>query len=92
MVTTHGVTVLEVHCDSSLIVNQVSEENISRDVRMVEYLILVLRLKSKIPQCNFKWVPISKNNHADSLANLGAVTEFLFRQEIPVEYIANSSI
>ena len=44
MATTLGVTWLEVRCDSSLVVNQVSEKYIARDTRMVEYLQLVLRL------------------------------------------------
>ena len=59
---------------------------------MAKHLQLVLKLKSKIPRCDFKWVPRSENNHIDSLANLGAVTEFQFRCEIPVEYITNPSV
>jgi len=60
--------------------------------RVAEYLQLVLRLKSKIPRCDFKWVSRSENNHADSLLNLRAATEFQFRQEIHVEHIANPSV
>ena len=71
MATTLGVTGLKVRCDFSLVVNQVSGEYIAKDARMVEYLQLILRLKSKIPRCDFKWVFRFKNNHADSLANLG---------------------
>ena len=59
---------------------------------MAEYLQLVLKLKSKIFRCDFKWVPRSENNHADSLTNLGAATEFQFRREISVEHIANLSV
>ena len=33
-----------------------------------------------------------ENNHTDSLANLGAATEFQFRREIPVEHITNPSV
>ena len=51
---TLGVTWLEVQCDSSLVVNQVSEEFITRDARMVEYQQLVRGLNSKIPRCDFK--------------------------------------
>ena len=32
---TLGVTGLEVHCDSSLVVNQVSGEHVARDSRMI---------------------------------------------------------
>ena len=92
MATTLGVMGLEVRYDSLPVVNQVSGEYIARDTRMAEYLQLVLGLKSKISRCNFKWVVRSENNHANSLANLGAATKFQFRREIPVEHIANPSI
>jgi len=59
---------------------------------MTEHLQLVLKLKSKVPRCDFRWVPRSENNHADSLANLRAATEFQFRHEIPVEHITNLSV
>jgi len=48
-------------------------------------LLLVLSLKAKFSCCDFKWVPWSKNNHADSLANMASTTEFLFQREILVE-------
>jgi len=38
MVITFGVTGLEVQCNSSLVVNQVSGEYITRDAWMAEYL------------------------------------------------------
>jgi len=59
---------------------------------MAEYLQLVLKLKFKIPRCDFKWVPRSENNHADSLANLGEATKFQFRREIPIKHITNPSV
>jgi len=36
--------------------------------------------------------PRSENNHADSLDNLKAATEFQFRQKISVEHITNPSV
>ena len=42
------VTGLEVQCDSSLVVNQVSGEYVTRDAQMVKYLQLILILKFKI--------------------------------------------
>jgi len=59
---------------------------------MAEYLQLILKLSFKIPRCDFKWVPRFKNNHANSLANLAAATEFLFRREIFVKRIDNPSV
>ena len=89
---TLGVIGLEVQCDSSLIVNHVSGECVTRDSQMAECLQLVLKLKSKISWCDFKWVPRSENNLIGSLANLGATMEFQFRHEIPFEHINNPSI
>ena len=59
---------------------------------MAEYLQPVLRLKSKIPRYDFKWVPRSKNNHTNSLANPEVAKEFQFRRKIPIKHIANSSV
>jgi len=69
------VTELEVQCDSSLIINQVSGEYVARDSQMADYLQLVLKLKTEISRCDFKWLPRSTNNHADSLVNLGVAVE-----------------
>ena len=60
------ITGLEVRCDSLLIVNQVIREYITRDSRMAEYLQLILKLKFKVPRCDFKFVLRSENNHTDS--------------------------
>ena len=79
MATILRVTGLEVQCDFSLVANQGSGKCIVRDAQMAEYLQLVLKLKSKIPRCVFKWVPRFENNHANSLTNLEVATEFQFR-------------
>ena len=92
MTITLRVTGLEIHRDFSLVVNQVSGEYIARESRMVEYLQLVFKLMSKIPRCDFKWVPRSTNNHTDSLANMGAAMEFQFRRKIPILHITNLSV
>ena len=83
---------LEVRCDFSLIVNQVSSKYVTRDSRTANYLQLVLKLKSKIPRCDFKWFPRSANNYTDSLANVEAAVEFQFRWEIPIKHITNPSV
>jgi len=59
---------------------------------MAEYQQLVLKLRSKVPRCDFRWVPRFENNHADSLSIVGAAAKFQFRCEIPVEHIANPSV
>ena len=45
---TLGVTGLKVHCESSLVVNQINGEYVTRDSWMEDYLQLVLKLKFKI--------------------------------------------
>ena len=76
MAITLGVMGLKVQCDSSLIVNQVIGEYNTKGSWMAKYLQLVLKLKSKVPRCDLRWVPRSKNNHIYLLANLGVATEF----------------
>ena len=80
---TLGVTGLEVRCDSSLVVNQVSGEYITRDSWMAEYLRFIFKLKSKIFRCDFKWIPTPVNNHVDSLANLGQPQSFSSDRKSP---------
>ena len=77
------VTRVEVQCDSSLIVNQVRRKHRKRflDDRVPK---LVLKLKSKVPRCDLRWVPRTENNNGDSLANLAAATEFQFRIKSPL--------
>ena len=58
-----GVTGLEVRCNSVLEVNQANGEYATEDEWMVTYLRFILSLKSKFPQCDFKQVTRSENNH-----------------------------
>ena len=81
---TLGVTGLEVCCDSTLVVCQVNGKYAAKDEWLAAYLQLVLALKSKFFHCDFKQVPRSENNHADSLATLALAVDFQFRREIPV--------
>ena len=92
MTTALGVTELEVQCDSLLIVSQVDGDYTTKDDRMVAYLNVVIAWKTKFSRCDFKQVPRSKNNHADSLAALTSVVNFQFRCEITIEHIPKPSI
>ena len=67
---------LKVRCDSVLVVCQVNRDYAAKDEQMEAYLLLVLSLKAKFFRCDFKRVPRSENNYADSLANLTSVTKF----------------
>jgi len=92
MTTALGVTELEVQCDSLLIVSQVDGDYTTKDDRMVAYLNVVTAWKTKFSRCDFKQVPRSKNNHADSLGALTSVVNFQFRCEITIEHIPKPSI
>jgi len=92
MVATFRVTRLEVRCDSLLVVSQDKGEYTAKDERMAAYLQLILSLKFKFLCGNFKQISRPKNNHADSLANMGSAIEHQFRREISVEHIVESSI
>ena len=89
---TLGVSELEVCYDSLLVVSQIKGEYAAKDERIAAYLQLVLSLKSKFLRCDFKQVPRSENNHANSLANLASAVEFQFMREIHVEYIVKPNI
>ena len=86
-----GITGLVVRCNSALVVCQVNREYV-KDERMEAYLKLVLSLKAKFFRYDFKRVPRSENNHADSLANLASTIEYQFRREILVKHIPTPSI
>ena len=85
MTATLRITGLEVCCDSMLVVCKVNGKYAIKDERMKAYLQFVLSLRVKFPRYDFKRIPWSENNHADSLANLASTTEYQFQQEIPVE-------
>jgi len=58
--------------------SQVKGEYTAKDERMETYLQIILSLKSKFLRCDFKQISRSKNNHANSLANLGSAVEHQF--------------
>ena len=53
---------------------------------------VVTAWKAKFSHCDFKQVPKSKNNPADSLATLASAVDFQFRHEISAQHILNPSI
>ena len=92
MTSTLGVSMLEVRCDSLLIVSQVNGEYTAKDDQMDAYLKVITSWKAKLSCCDFKQVLRSENNHADSLATLASTIDFQFRRDISVEHISKPSI
>ena len=59
---------------------------------MAAYLKIVMTWKAKFSHCDFKQIPRSENNHADSLTTLASIVDFQFGREIHVKHISKPSI
>jgi len=92
MVATLGVTILEVRCDSLLIVSQVNGEYTAKDDRMIVYSKVVAVWKVKFSRCDFKQVSRSENSHTEPIAMLASAVNFQFRCKIPIEHIPKPNI
>jgi ribonuclease HI len=63
---------LTIHCDSQLIINQLTREYMAKDERMIAYLELVKSLLKSFRKFNIERVGREHNGHADSLAGLAS--------------------
>ena len=61
---------MEIFFDLRLVVSQVKGELEARDIRMQEYLNLVMHLQSRFKSFNLQHIARSGNTHVDSLATL----------------------
>uniref|UniRef100_A0A2N9G132 RNase H type-1 domain-containing protein n=1 Tax=Fagus sylvatica TaxID=28930 RepID=A0A2N9G132_FAGSY len=73
-----GADPLTIHCDSQLIVNQLTGEYMAKDERMVAYLDLARNLLKGFCKYNIERVGREHNGHADSLAGQIASSVFKF--------------
>ena len=80
-----GANVLAIHCDSQLIVNQLTGEYMAKDERMVAYRDLAKNLLKGFHEFNIERVGREHNGHADSLARLASSVAPDFRRTIMVE-------
>ena len=76
---------LTIHCDSRLIVNQLTGEYMSKDERMIAYLDLAKNLLKGFREFNIERVSREHNGHADSLAGLASSVAPDLRRTITVE-------
>lgn len=63
---------LRVHCDSQLVVNQLSEENEARNEKMAAYVEAAKILLGRFEQVHVQQISSGQNAHADSLACLAS--------------------
>ena len=79
-----GANVLTIHCDSQLIVNQLTGEYMAKDERMMAYRDLAKNLLKGFREFNIERVGREHNGHADSLAGLASSVAPDFRRTITV--------
>uniref|UniRef100_A0A2N9IUZ7 Uncharacterized protein n=1 Tax=Fagus sylvatica TaxID=28930 RepID=A0A2N9IUZ7_FAGSY len=87
-----GADPLTIHCDSQLIVNQLTGEYMAKDERMIAYLDLARNLLKGFCKYNIERVGREHNGHADSLAGLASSVAPEFRRTITVEVQDSPSI
>ena len=87
-----GADPLTIHCDSQLIVNQLTGEYMAKDERMVAYRDLAKNLLKSFHKFNIKRVGREHNGHTDSLAGLAFSVAPDFRRTITVEVQDSPSI
>uniref|UniRef100_A0A2N9HY76 Uncharacterized protein n=1 Tax=Fagus sylvatica TaxID=28930 RepID=A0A2N9HY76_FAGSY len=87
-----GADPLTIHCDSQLIVNQLTGEYMAKDERMIAYLDLARNLLKGFCKFNIERVGREHNGHADSLAGLASSVAPEFRRTITVEVQDSPSI
>uniref|UniRef100_A0A2N9F868 RNase H type-1 domain-containing protein n=1 Tax=Fagus sylvatica TaxID=28930 RepID=A0A2N9F868_FAGSY len=80
-----GANVLTIHCDSQLIVNQLTGEYMAKDERMMAYRDLTKDLLKGFREFNIERVGREHNGHADSLAGLASSVAPNFKRTITVE-------
>jgi ribonuclease HI len=80
-----GADPLAIHCDSQLIVNQLTGEYLAKDERMITYLDLAKSLLGSFCKVDNKRVGREHNKHANSLAGLASSVAPNFRRTVTVE-------
>ncbi|XP_075655165.1 uncharacterized protein LOC142625380 [Castanea sativa] len=92
MVSQLGGKVVELYCDSRLVVGQVKGEFEARDERMQKYLTRVKCALNKFKSFVVKQIPRGQNPHADSLAMLATSLGSKLPQVVLAEDMINSNL
>ncbi|XP_056691812.1 uncharacterized protein [Spinacia oleracea] len=67
-----NIPLLEVRCDSLLIISQINGLYATKDSKMQAYLEVDKRLVDKFDSCTLQQIPRDRNTQDDALANLGS--------------------
>ena len=73
-------------------VNQVQEDYLAKDTRMVAYLDEIKIMSRKIKDFRIRQIPREENKKANALANLASAFDFILERSIPLEFLVNPSI
>ena len=76
-----GANHLQVFCDSQLVANQISGKYQARDERIAAYLTVARSLLSKFDSVQVAQIGREHNSHADILAKLATVLEWISREQ-----------
>ena len=87
-----NVESLDVYNDSQLVVNQVQEDYLAKDLQMVSYLDEVNVISMKIKNFKIRQISREENKKANDLANLASTFDFISDRSIPLEFLPNPSI
>ena len=86
------VTSIVVHCDSQLVVNQLSGEYAAKDDRMVLYVAAVKKKMEEIGSVKIVRITSSQNIHADALACLASSVQEDCRRTVTIGSILKPGI
>ena len=73
-------------------VNQVQEDYLAKDHRMVAYLDEVKNISIKSKDFKIHQIPKEENKKADALENLASTFDFIPNRTIPLEFLPKPSI
>lgn len=83
---------LRVHCDSQLVVNQLSGEYEARNEKIAAYVEAANNLFKKFGQVLVHRISSGQNAHAYSLACLASAVPTEYRRTVAVEYLSKPSV
>ncbi|XP_075640659.1 uncharacterized protein LOC142612452 [Castanea sativa] len=92
MVRHLGGEIVELYCDSRLVVGQVNEEFEARDERMKKYLNRVKGVLGMFKSFKVRQIPRGQNAHVDSLAMIATSLGSKLPQTVMVEDLMTSSL
>ncbi|KAM1695384.1 hypothetical protein ACFXTI_029469 [Malus domestica] len=83
---------LPIHCNSTLIVNQVKTVYVAHNQTMGLYLAKAKALLEGFEKHKIQQVLENVNSHADALATIASIVDCLFRRTISFKYLATLSV